>query len=141
MDTAATKAYPQVLLTGPGPKAHVPTWIRGRFSPKIATARQIRRLPRLPQLTVVRASEPETVLAESGFLSLLAERLFDQLTLWVYPVVLGSGKKVFADGATPANLSLITPALTSPKGAVLLRYALAPGTPGTGDMSDADRAG
>jgi len=73
----ATKAYPQVLLTGPGAKARVPPWIRGRFSPKVATARQIRRLPRLPQLTVVRASEPESVLAESGFLSLLADRLHD----------------------------------------------------------------
>jgi dihydrofolate reductase len=73
--------------------------------------------------------------------TLLAERLFDQLTLWVYPIVLGGGKKVFAEGAMPANLSLITPALTSPNGAVLLRYALAPGTPGTGDMSEADRAG
>jgi hypothetical protein len=72
---AATKAYPQVLLTGPGAKARVPPWIRGRFSPKVATARQIRRLPRLPQLTVVRASEPESVLAESSFLSLLADRL------------------------------------------------------------------
>jgi hypothetical protein len=73
----ATKAYPQVLLTGPGAKARVPPWIRGRFSPKVATARQVRQLSRLPQLTVVRAPEPESVLAESGFLSLLADRLHE----------------------------------------------------------------
>ena len=30
--------------------------------------------------------------------TLLTERLFDVLTLWVYPVVLGQGKKVFPDG-------------------------------------------
>ena len=71
--------------------------------------------------------------------TLLAERLFDRLTLWVFPVVLGSGKKVFADGAVPANLSLLEPARTSSKGAVLLRYALMDGTPGTGDMSATDR--
>jgi hypothetical protein len=59
--------------------------------------------------------------------------------LWVYPVVLGSGKKVFATGAVPANLTLVEPAGTSSRGAVLLRYALAEGTPGTGDMSAADR--
>jgi len=73
----APKIYPQVLLTGPGAKAKVPPWIRGRFTPKVATAGQIRRLSRLPQLTVVRASEPESVLAESGFLSLLADRLHE----------------------------------------------------------------
>jgi Antitoxin Xre/MbcA/ParS C-terminal toxin-binding domain len=67
--------YPQVLLTGPGAKTQVPAWIRGRFSPKVATAHQIRRLLRLPQLTVVRASEPESVLKAEGFLSLLADRL------------------------------------------------------------------
>jgi len=67
--------------------------------------------------------------------SLLTEHLFDRLTLWVYPVTLGGGKKVFQDGAVPSNLTLVEPAVTSPSGAVLLRYELAPGTPGTGDMS------
>jgi dihydrofolate reductase len=71
--------------------------------------------------------------------TLLAERLFDRLTLWVFPVVLGSGKKVFADGVVPANLTLTEPAVTSGTGAVMLRYAVAEGTPGTGDMSRADR--
>jgi len=28
--------------------------------------------------------------------TLFAERLFDRLTLWVYPILLGAGKKVFA---------------------------------------------
>ena len=71
--------------------------------------------------------------------TLLAERLFDVLTLWVYPLVLGDGKKVFADGAVPTNLTLNEPAVTSPTGAVRLRYTLADGTPATGDMSE--RAG
>jgi dihydrofolate reductase len=67
--------------------------------------------------------------------TLLAERLFDRLNLWVYPIVLGGGKKVFAGGAAPANVTLVEPALTSPNGAVLLRYALAEGRPATGDMT------
>ena len=71
--------------------------------------------------------------------TLLAERLFDRLNLWVYPLVLGSGKQVFANGAAPANLTLTEPAVTSAKGAVMLRYALAEGTPGTGDMGRPDR--
>ena len=68
--------------------------------------------------------------------TLLAERLFDELTLWVFPIVLGGGKKVFAGGTVPANLTLVEPAGTSPKGTVTLRYALADGIPGTGNMAD-----
>ncbi|MCJ0902618.1 dihydrofolate reductase family protein [Rhodococcus sp. ARC_M6] len=67
--------------------------------------------------------------------TLFAKRLFDRLTLWVYPILLGSGKKVFADGVVPTNLRLMEPAVTSPKGAVRHRYMLADGTPGVGDMS------
>ncbi|MCO4257512.1 dihydrofolate reductase family protein [Pseudarthrobacter cellobiosi] len=73
--------------------------------------------------------------------TLFAERLFDRLTLWVYPILLGGGKKVFADGVVPTNLRLIEPVVASPKGAVLQRYALAGGTPGVGDMSASDQAG
>ena len=73
--------------------------------------------------------------------TLLAEQLFDRLTLWVFPIVLGSGKKVFAHGAVPTNLTLVEPAVTSPKGAVLLRYAVAEGTPGTGDMTTREGTG
>ena len=67
--------------------------------------------------------------------TLLREGLFDQITLWVYPIVLGNGKKVFADGTVPANLELLEPATTSPRGAVTLRYRLAAGVPATGDMT------
>ncbi|HEV7167039.1 MAG TPA: dihydrofolate reductase family protein [Micrococcaceae bacterium] len=73
--------------------------------------------------------------------TLLAERLFDRLTLWVYPILLGGGKKVFADGVVPTNLRLLEPVVASPKGAVLQRYALADGTPGVGDMSAGDQEG
>ncbi len=68
--------------------------------------------------------------------TLLAERLFDELTLWVFPIVLGRGKKVFSGGTVPANLTLVEPAGTSPKGTVTLRYALADGIPGTGNMGE-----
>ncbi|HMK12163.1 MAG TPA: dihydrofolate reductase family protein [Acidimicrobiales bacterium] len=71
--------------------------------------------------------------------TLLTEGLFDRLNLWVYPIVLGSGKKAFAGGTVPTNLTLLEPAATSPKGALRLRYALAGGTPGTGNMGDYER--
>ncbi|WP_422758230.1 dihydrofolate reductase family protein [Paenarthrobacter sp. C1] len=72
--------------------------------------------------------------------TLFAERMFDQLNLWVYPILLGSGKKVFADGVVPTNLRLIEPVVASPKGAVMQRYALVEGTPGVGNMAEIDQA-
>ncbi|GGV24937.1 deaminase reductase [Kitasatospora herbaricolor] len=71
--------------------------------------------------------------------TLLREKLFDRLGLLVHPIVLGVGKKVFDGGAVPTNVTLLEPPATSPKGAVYLRYGLAEGTPGTGDMSAPDR--
>ncbi|MFE4082271.1 dihydrofolate reductase family protein [Paenarthrobacter sp. YIM B13468] len=68
--------------------------------------------------------------------TLFAERLFNQLNLWVYPILLGRLKKVFADGVVPTSLQLIEPVVASPKGAVMQRYALVEGTPGVGDMTE-----
>ena len=70
--------------------------------------------------------------------TLLAERAFDELVLWVYPIVLGQGKKVFPDGAAPANLRLLAPPVAGSSGAVSLRYGPAEGTPQTGDMTTED---
>jgi dihydrofolate reductase len=67
--------------------------------------------------------------------TLLRERLFDRLDLWLHPITLGAGKKVFAGGAVPANLTLLEPPAAGPQGTVLLRYGLAEGTPATGDMT------
>ena len=71
--------------------------------------------------------------------TLLREKLFDRLDLWVYPIVLGVGKKVFDGGAVPANLALLEPPVAGEKGTVFLRYGLVDGTPATGDMGAPDR--
>jgi dihydrofolate reductase len=39
--------------------------------------------------------------------SLLAAGLVDELELWVFPVVLGRGKRVFGEGAVPGSLELV----------------------------------
>lgn len=67
--------------------------------------------------------------------TLLRERLFDRLDLWVHPITLGVGKKVFDGGTIPTNLTLLEPPAAGPTGTVYLRYGLAAGTPATGDMS------
>ena len=39
--------------------------------------------------------------------ALLSQRLIDELRLWTFPVVVGSGKRLFADGTVPADYKLI----------------------------------
>src|SRR3954452_6042266 len=71
--------------------------------------------------------------------TLLRERLFDRLDLWLNPIVLGVGKKVFGGGAVPTNITLLEPPVAGAKGTVYLRYALAEGTPAMGDMTAPER--
>ncbi|REJ03958.1 deaminase [Microbacterium bovistercoris] len=67
--------------------------------------------------------------------TLLAEKLYDELQLWVYPVVLGQGKKVFPDGAAPGNMQLLS-AESGDGGVLLLRYAPDSGEVRTGTMGE-----
>ncbi|MET0716710.1 MAG: dihydrofolate reductase family protein [Mycetocola sp.] len=67
--------------------------------------------------------------------TLLADGLFDQLNLWVYPIVVGPGKRLFPDDGPPAALELLGAGTASEKGAVLLRYGWKGPTPETGDMT------
>lgn len=54
--------------------------------------------------------------------SLLVADVIDRLHLWLYPVTLGQGKRLFDAGTIPATFRLAEPARTFPKGAVSLVY-------------------
>jgi dihydrofolate reductase len=71
--------------------------------------------------------------------TLLREKLFDLLDLWLHPVVLGVGKRVFDGGAVPTNLTLLDAPVAGPKGTVFLRYGLADGAPARGDRGASGR--
>lgn len=64
--------------------------------------------------------------------TLLAEGLFDEVNLWVYPILLGAGKKVFDDGALPSVLRLLEPPSADDGGVTLLRYGRTGRTPEVG---------
>jgi len=63
--------------------------------------------------------------------SLLRHDLVDRMNLWIYPVLLGTGKRVFAEGTIPKALRLIE-ARTFTTGTVAVRYERA-GEPVYGD--------
>lgn len=65
--------------------------------------------------------------------SLLPLGLVDRLELWVFPVVLGSGKRVFDDATVPTALRLAD-AITFPTGTLELVYETA-GTPVYGNVA------
>ncbi len=53
--------------------------------------------------------------------TLLANDLVDEMTLWVFPVLLGTGKRLFAEGTRPLGLEL-TGTTTSSTGVAIQAY-------------------
>jgi len=66
---------------------------------------------------------PELQVHGSGNLlqTLLAHDLVDEFRLMIFPVVLGTGKRLFAEGAVPAGLTL-TESAVSTSGVVMATY-------------------
>ncbi|MEI4273314.1 dihydrofolate reductase family protein [Klenkia sp. LSe6-5] len=116
----------------------VPKYVASRGAPELSWAGSTLLGPDLPA-AVREVRERHEVVKVVGSLdlvqTLLREKLFDELHLWLHPITLGAGKKVVADGAVPTNLHLLDPPAATPTGTVLLRYGLGEGTPATGDMT------
>ena len=72
--------------------------------------------------------------------TLVTDGLFYQLNLWVYPIVVGAGKRLFPDDGPPVALELLAAEAHSEKGAVLLRYGPTGMVPATGDMTREEAA-
>jgi dihydrofolate reductase len=66
---------------------------------------------------------PELQVHGSGNMiqTFLRHGLVDEFRLWVFPVVIGSGKRLFADGAIPAGLKLVD-TVVSTTGVVIGTY-------------------
>ncbi len=63
--------------------------------------------------------------------TLFREGLVDRVNLWVCPVVIGQGKKLFPEGTTATRFELVEPPKTYPGGATLLRLRRLEGPPET----------
>jgi dihydrofolate reductase len=65
---------------------------------------------------------PIFVMGSSGLAqSLIGHKLVDEYQLWLHPVVLGGGKKLFRDGGPAVQLKLVE-SMTSAGGLVILTY-------------------
>ncbi len=53
--------------------------------------------------------------------TLMKHNLIDEYVLWINPIVLGSGKRLFEDGAIPSHLKLVD-SKTTGSGVVVLTY-------------------
>lgn len=120
----------------------VPKYVASRGNPDLSWAGSTKLGPDLAGSVreIRERHEHIKVVGSLNFVqTLLREQLYDRLDLWIHPIVLGVGKKVFDGGEVPANVTLLAPPVADPKGIVYLRYGLGEGTPGTGDMSAPDR--
>lgn len=70
-----------------------------------------------------REDGPELQVHGSGELiqTLLRHNLIDEYRLWVFPLVIGSGKRLFADGTVPSGLRLVD-STVSTTGVVIATY-------------------
>ena len=73
--------------------------------------------------TLKEADGPEIQVHGSSDLlqTLLEHDLIDELSVLIFPAVLGTGKRLFGDGAVPAGLTL-TESATASTGVVMARY-------------------
>jgi dihydrofolate reductase len=121
----------------------IPKYVASRGTPDLPWAGSTQLGPDLPAAVreIRDRHEHVTVVGSLDLVqTLLREKLFDRLDLWLHPITLGVGKKVFDGGTVPSNLTLLEPPVAGGKGTVYLRYGLAEGTPATGDMTAPDGA-
>jgi dihydrofolate reductase len=111
------------------------TLISGRTGGTDEVVAQLRRLKEQdgPELRVVGSA---TLIQ-----TLLAHDLVDELVLWIFPLVLGPGKRLFGNGTIPAGLALVD-TKTSTTGVTIATYrrsgAVVPGSFALEQPSDAE---
>lgn len=128
------KTYDIFASYWPNAKGEIADKLNG--VPKFVASRSLRKLE-WNHSTLIQGDVPKEVarikekhgevhVIGSGDLvqTLLRQGLVDRFNLWVYPLLLGTGKRLFAEGTVPTSLRLTNSRAFS-KGAVLLSYETA----------------
>src|SRR5688572_21145201 len=108
--------------------------------------RNSHRLESIDAVSALKKGEgPDLIIQGSGTLypQLLRAGLIDRLTLMIFPVILGSGKRLFGDGTVPGAMRMVEHRIT-PRGTIIATYqpdgAVETGTFETQEPSAAERA-
>ncbi|MFS8498183.1 MAG: dihydrofolate reductase family protein [Micromonosporaceae bacterium] len=120
----------------------VPKYVASRGTPDLSwdTSRQVTDVGAEVRALRERHAQIHTWGSGNLLQTLVREDLVDQVNLWLCPVVIGHGKKLFPDGTTPMRFTRVEPPRTFPAGATLLRYRRLPGPPRTEPVADVAEA-
>jgi dihydrofolate reductase len=105
----------------------MPKYVASRTltDPKWPGTKVIRDVDREVSELKLEPGRPIFVLGSSGLAqALMAADLVDEYELWLHPIVLGQGKKLFRDGCPTADMRLVDTRTTG-HGLVILRYTRA----------------
>ena len=112
---------------GAGPLNAATKYVASRGKPQLEWPTSVLLEGDVPEAVrrLKQSDGPELQVHGSGTLlqTLLGHGLVDELQLLVFPVVLGSGQRLFSDGAMPRSLRLLESS-TSGTGVVISRYAV-----------------
>lgn len=116
----------------------VPKYVASRGTPELSWADSHHLTDVGPQVSDLRERHRQIHVWGSGNLlqTLFQEGLVDQINLWVCPIVLGEGKKLFPEGTTPTRFEQSQPPRGFATGLVLMRLRHLEGAPVTGIVSE-----
>jgi dihydrofolate reductase len=111
----------------------VPKYVASRGTPELSWDTSTQITDAATEVRELRERHEQIHTWGSGNLlqTLFSEGLVDQVNLWVHPVVLGKGKKLFPEGTTATRFEQAEPPTAYPGGVVLMRYRRLDGPPET----------
>jgi dihydrofolate reductase len=111
----------------------IPKYVASRGTPELSWGTSTQITDPAAEVRVLRERHQQIHTWGSANLlqTLFREALVDQVNLWMVPVVIGQGKKMFPEGVTPTRFAQTEPPRSFPGGVVLLRYRCLAGPPET----------
>lgn len=96
------------------------------------------RLKGMDDVAALKAGEGKKLIIQGSgaiYPALLAAGLIDRLTLMIFPITLGKGKRLFGEGTLPAGLRLVEHKVTG-KGTIIASYEPAGAIPSDGQFPE-----
>ena len=113
----------------------VPKYVASRGTPELSWEGSTQITDAATEVRGLRERHEQIHTWGSGNLlqTLFREALLDQVNMWVHPVVIGTGKKLFPEGTAATRFEQIEPPRLFSAGVMLLRYRRLDGPPETAD--------